>query len=94
MIKEIKKNSLDLFNKNLKEIGIYLIRYDKNIGIIRCNNINKEDVIKILKSINNISSINLKITTFGTSGTIKGLINKNINKIDKFYKENNNNQLK
>jgi len=94
LIKEIKKNSLDLFNKNLKEMDIYLIRYDKNIGIIRCNNINKENVIKILNSINNISSKNLRIITFGTSGTIKGLVNKNMNKIDKFHKENNNNHLK
>lgn len=75
-------------------MDIYLIRYDKNIGIIRCNNINKENVIKILNSINNISSKNLRIITFGTSGTIKGLVNKNMNKIDKFHKENNNNHLK
>jgi RNase P/RNase MRP subunit POP5 len=74
-------------------MDIYLIRYDNNKGIIRCNNMNKESVIKILRSIKNISSDNVKIITLGTSGTIKALVNKHFNKINIEQKENNN-QLK
>jgi len=73
---------------------IYLIRYNNNKGIIRCNNLNNEKVIEILKSIKNISSNNIKIITLGTSGTIKGLINKHMSKIDKLQKEKKYNQSK
>lgn len=59
-----------------------MIRYADNKGIIRCNNLNKENVIKILESIENISSNNLKIITLGTSGTIKGVVSKHMNKIN------------
>ena len=75
-------------------MDIYLIRYNDNKGIIRCNNLNSKKVIEILKSIKNISSNNIKIITLGTSGTIKGLINKHISKLDKLQKEETYNHFK
>ena len=80
MIYEIKKNSFNLFNQNLSEMGIYLIRFDGCRGIIKCNNMNKEKTIQLLKSIKKISSNDIEIITLGTSGTIKGLINKHMQK--------------
>jgi RNase P/RNase MRP subunit POP5 len=55
---------------------------------------NYEKVIKILNSIKNISSNNIKIITVGTSGTIKGLMNKHMSKINKLQKEKIYNHLK
>jgi RNase P/RNase MRP subunit POP5 len=79
LVNEIKNMSLKLFNQNLKNLGIYLIKLDDNNGIIRCNNINKDKTMKILKSIKKISKNNIKIITISTSGTIKGLMKKKIN---------------
>ena len=61
-------------------MGIYLIRFDGNMGIIKCNNMNKDETIKILKSIKKISSNNMELKTLGTSGTIKGLVGKHMYK--------------
>jgi len=80
LINEIKKNCDNLFNQNLSELGIYLIRFDGNKGIIKCNHISKERTIKILKSIKKVSSNNIEIITLGTSGTIKGLVKKHMYK--------------
>ena len=41
---------------------------------------NKEKTIQLLKSIKKISSNDIEIITLGTSGTIKGLINKHMQK--------------
>jgi RNase P/RNase MRP subunit POP5 len=81
LINEIKNKSFDLFKQNLNDSGIYIIKFDGNIGIIRCNQMNKDKTIQILKSITKISSNDIEIDTIGTSGTIKGLIKKHMNKV-------------
>jgi RNase P/RNase MRP subunit POP5 len=78
LIKEIKKNCYSIFNKNFNEIGIYLIKFNGDKGIIKCNNMNKDTTIKLLKSIEKISKTKIKIITIGTSGTIKSLIKKHM----------------
>jgi len=50
-------------------MGIKIIKFDKQKGIIRCNHLEKENAIKLLNSIN-------QINTIGTSGTIKALTKK------------------
>jgi RNase P/RNase MRP subunit POP5 len=79
LINALKNKSFELFNKNLNVFDIYLIKFDGFKGIIRCNQMNKDKTIHILKSIKNISSEDIEIITLGTSGTIKGLIKKHIN---------------
>lgn len=59
-------------------MGIYLIRFDGHRGVVKCNHIEKENTIKLLKSIKKISSYNISIETLGTSGTIKALIRKHM----------------
>ena len=66
------------FNKDYKDLGIYLIRFDGEKGIVKCNHIEKENTIKLLKSIKKISSHRVNIETLGTSGTIKALITKHM----------------
>ncbi len=67
-----------LFNKNCKDLGIYLIRLNQKYGIVKCNHIEKEKTIKLMKSIKKIDLAEVKIETLGTSGTIKTLVNKHI----------------
>lgn len=59
----------ELFKKDFKEMGIKIIKFDNEKGIIRCNHLEKENTIKLLNSIN-------QINTIGTSGTIKTLTKK------------------
>ena len=59
-------------------MGINLIRFEGQKGIVRCNHIEKENTIKLLKSIKNISSHKVEIETLGTSGTIKTLMRKHL----------------
>jgi RNase P/RNase MRP subunit POP5 len=79
--KEIKKKCFDFFNKKIREMGIYLIKFDGFKGIIKCNHIYKKEIINIMESIESISSDKVNIKTIGTSGTIKKLINKYMNKL-------------
>jgi RNase P/RNase MRP subunit POP5 len=64
-------------------MGIRLIRFKENKGIIKCNHIEKDNTINLLKSIKEISSGKIKIDTLGTSGTIKALISKHMSNIEK-----------
>ena len=59
-------------------MGIYLIRFNGEQGIVKCNHVEKENTIKLLKSIKQISSDKVKIETLGTSGTIKTLLKKHM----------------
>ena len=59
-------------------MGLYLIRFKKDMGIVKCKHTQKENTIKLLTSIKNISSNKLDVETLGTSGTIKTLIKKHM----------------
>ena len=59
-------------------MGIRLIRFDGMIGIVICNHTEKENTIKLLQSIEKISSQKVQVETFGTSGTIKALMRKHM----------------
>ena len=79
MISEIRKKCRTLFNKDCAEMRVYLIRFDGETGIVRCGHIEKENTIKLLRSITAISDKDVIIETVGTSGTIKSLIKKHMN---------------
>lgn len=78
MIGEIKTQCDTLFNKNCKDMGIFLIRFDGEKGIIRCKHTEKDNTINLLTSIKQISSNSVSVKTLGTSGTIKTLIRKHM----------------
>ena len=59
-------------------MNIRLIRFDGTNGIVKCNHVEKENIIKLLKSIKKVSSKKIEIETVGTSGTIKALIKKHM----------------
>jgi RNase P/RNase MRP subunit POP5 len=61
-------------------MGLWLIKFDGEMGILRCNHVEKENIIKLLRSIRNVSSRKVEIETVGTSGTIKSLVSKYMNK--------------
>ena len=79
VIEQLNKECNYQYNKNCKEMGIYLIRLKQKKGIIRCNHTEKENTINLLNSIKKVSDVEVKIQTFATSGTIKSLIKKHIN---------------
>jgi len=72
-IQEMKLQCRNIFCKNCYEIGVRLIKFDGNKGIVKCKHTDKEKTIKLLKSIKNISQHKVSIETIGTSGTIKSL---------------------
>ena len=78
VIHEIRKQCRNLFKKDCNNMGIYLIRFNGEQGIVKCNHVEKENTIKLLKSIKQISSKKVEIETLGTSGTIKSLIKKHM----------------
>ena len=57
-----------------------MTRFDGEKGIVRCNHIEKENTVKLLKSIRKICSHEVEIETLGTSGTIKSLMKKHMEK--------------
>ena len=59
-------------------MGIFLIRLNIDHGIVRCKHTEKDNTIKLLKSIKKISDRKVEIETLGTSGTIKSLIKKHM----------------
>ena len=78
MQKEIQRQCKSLFNKESKEMGIRIIRINGNYGIIKCNHVEKNNLINLLKSIKKIGSKDVKIDTIATSGTIRSLVNKHM----------------
>ncbi len=78
IINEIRSQCNSLFNKNYRELGLYLIRFNGEQGILQCKHTEKENAIQLLRSIKKVSSKNVQIETLGTSGTIKSLIKKHM----------------
>jgi len=76
--REIHNRCNILFDKNYREMGIRLIKFDGEKGILRCNHIEKENAITLLKSIKEIDSEIVNFETVGTSGTIKSLMKKHM----------------
>ena len=67
-------------------MGIRLIKFEDNKGIVKCNHIEKDNTINLLRSINEVLSSKIMINTLGTSGTIKALIGKYMSNSEKVQK--------
>jgi len=78
VIKEIRDKCKYLFNKDCREMSIRLVRFKGNTGIIKCSHMERDNTIRILKSIQNISSEKVEVITVATSGTIHSLIKKHM----------------
>jgi len=73
LIQALRKQASDLFSKDAKELGLWLIRFDGTRGILKCNYQEKERAIQLLLLLKNMGSNHVEITTHACSGTIRGL---------------------
>jgi len=78
MISTLRDQCINLYNRECKELKIFLTRFDGNKGIVRCKHTEKDNTINLLNSIKEISNSKVEIKTVGTSGTIKALIRKHM----------------
>jgi len=79
LFSEIQKLCRTKYNRYCTDMGLRLIRFDGTFGIIRCKHVEKENTISLLNSLEHIKSIDVKIKTLYTSGTIKSLIKRIMN---------------
>ena len=79
--KTIKEKCKEKLGKEPREIYLKLIKFKNNYGIIRCKHTEKENIITLLRSIDKVGNISVKIETIATSGTIKALIRKHMKEI-------------
>ena len=70
-----------LYKRTCREMGIFLVRFDGKTGIIKCNHIEKDNTINLLKKIRTNGLYNIEIETLGTSGSIKSLIKKHLSRV-------------
>lgn len=75
-INEIKRQCKIKLEQDSINIGLRLIKLDEKFGIIKCNHLQKENVIILLNSIKKIGNYDVTIHTIATSGTIRSLIKK------------------
>ena len=78
IINGVRTQCNHLFNKGFSDMGLYVVRFNGEKGIVKCNHVEKENTIKLLNSIEKISSYKVNIQTVGTSGTIKSLLRKHM----------------
>ncbi len=74
IIKSIWKQLIQVFGEHTTfQVGLWMIRWDQsnNCGLIRCDNITKEEVTTAMALIKKISNIPVIFHTRKTSGTIK-----------------------
>ncbi|DAC72413.1 MAG TPA: hypothetical protein DSN98_05380 [Thermoplasmata archaeon] len=78
LIQALRQATYDLYSKNTKELGLWVIRFDGTSGILKCHYREKEHAIALLQSLKKIGPTTITITTHATSGTIHGLGEKKI----------------
>jgi RNase P/RNase MRP subunit POP5 len=76
LIQAIGQQTHDLFSKTSKGLGLWVIQFDGDTGIIKCNYTEKEHTIQLLQSLKKIGSKSVTFATSATSGTIRGITNK------------------
>ena len=76
LIQAIQKITLELFSKNTKELGLWVVQFDGKTGILKCHYTKKEHTKQLLQALKKIGIKSVTITTHATSGTIHGLLQK------------------
>jgi RNase P/RNase MRP subunit POP5 len=72
----LRKQAYDLFSKDAKELGLWVVRFDGTTGIVKCRYREKDRTIQLLQTLKKIGSKSVTFTTYATSGTIRGIIDK------------------
>lgn len=81
VIAALSRKCEELFDVEIKAKRIFLVKFDKDTGIVRCKHTEKEATIEILKNIKTIKTdTEVEIKTLGTSGTMKSLEKKHMSK--------------
>jgi RNase P/RNase MRP subunit POP5 len=78
LIQALRQQTHDLFSKTAKELGLWVVQFDGTTGIIKCNYQEKEHTIQLLQSLKKIGSKSVALTTYATSGTIRGITDKKL----------------
>jgi len=73
LLQALRQQTFELFSKNLKDLGLWVVQFDGDKGILKCHYTEKEHLLKILQSIKTIGTTPVTIRTHSTSGTIHGL---------------------
>jgi len=55
-------------------MGIRLIKFQGTKGIVKCNHVEKDRTIELLRSLQRVASHEVKVATRATSGTIRALL--------------------
>lgn len=80
MIDIVRSQSMSFLDKDFRELGLFIIKFDGELGIIRCRHNSKDDTIRLLRSIKKVNDFDVEVETLGTSGTIKALERKHMSK--------------
>ena len=73
VIRAIRDKAREVLGKEARNAGVKLVRFNGKEGAVHCFHLYKEEVIEILRGIDRIGDLDVKIETIGTSGTIKSL---------------------
>ena len=74
VLKKLWKELITLFGEcTTYQVGLWMIRWDfeHNIGILRCDNITKNEILAVMALIKTLNSIPVIFHSRKTSGTIK-----------------------
>jgi RNase P/RNase MRP subunit POP5 len=74
----LRKQAFDLFSKDAKELGLWVVRFDGTTGIVKCRYREKDRTIQLLQTLKKIGSKSVTFTTYATSGTIRGINDKKV----------------
>lgn len=82
LIQTLRQRSYEVFSKNSKNLGLWVIQFNGAAGILKCHYQEKENIIRLLQSLKNIGKKPVTITTHATSGTIHGIAAMKLKKTD------------
>ena len=74
----LKRQCRSLFQLRCNDLGVRLIRFSGNQGIVKCFHDKKTMVVELLDSIKSINGVTISVDTVGCSGTISSLIRKHM----------------
>jgi RNase P/RNase MRP subunit POP5 len=78
LIQALRQQTHDLFSKEAKDLGLWVVQFDGAAGIVKCNYQEKEHTRQLLQKLKKIGSKSVTFTTYATSGTIRGILDKKL----------------
>ncbi len=77
MIRSLREASPTL----VEESRPWLVSFQRGVGIVKCAHRDKQEVIKLLKTIRRVGSREVHVRTLGTSGTVRKAMGKYVGPI-------------